>query len=151
MGAQQNQTRCFLAQGPKAQGPETSKLTTELSYNRAVDQRFEEIRLKVTYCNYEMMYLRYACSALPDSEFPDLEVLENLLHAASEVQKVIGEAIEWIQGTLSNIDSEVLGYEVRDEGEALLAQQHDLVNTGGYLKALLLQVKSHLETLELWQ
>ena len=39
-----------------------------------------------------------------------------------------------------------MGYEVRDEGEALLAQLNDLVNTGEPLKALLLEVKSHQNT-----
>ena len=111
------------------------------AYNRAMDQRGEDIRLKLTFCNYEMKYLEYALS-----EFPDLEVLEKLFQAIEEVQKAMRDANEWIQRRLSNIDFEVLGYEVRDEWEALLETSNDLVNNGETLKAMLLEVKSHLET-----
>ena len=125
--------------GPKRRHKSEPK--TELSYNRAMDQRGEDIRLKLTSCNYEMKYLEYALS-----EFPDLEVLEKLFQAVEEVQKAMRDANEWIQRRLSNIDFEVLGYEVRDEWEALLETSNDLVNNGETLKAMLLEVKSHLET-----
>ena len=106
-----------------------------------MDQRFEDIRLKLTSCNYEMKYLEYAFS-----EVADLEGLDKWFKAVEESQKAMRDANEWIQGRLSNIDFEVLGYEVREEGEALLGAFNDLVNNGETLKAMLLEVKSHLET-----